>query len=727
MTGRWWWPSRGDAVTIPILSVIIQAEHHTVAARQRARLLARLLGFENQDQVRIATSVSEIARNAFRYAGGGRVEFIVEGATSPQLLLVRVSDRGPGIPDLQRILEGRYTSQTGMGLGILGARRLMDQFEITSEGDRGTVVTLKKFFPRHAPFLTPKGVAAIIDGIHREDPLDTLGELELQNQELLRTLDELRKRQEELSQLNQELEDTNRGVVALYAELDEKADHLRQADLLKTKFLSNMSHEFRSPLNSIRALTDLLLGHSDGELNAEQTHQVGFIRKASDDLYELVNDLLDLAKVEAGKVEIHPTHFEIANLFGALRGMLRPLFLNQSVLLQFEIEGAPISLFTDEAKVSQILRNFISNALKFTEHGEVRVTARVEGDRVLLAVADTGIGIDVKDRERIFQDFAQVESPLQRKYKGTGLGLPLSRKLAHLLHGEVTLESELGLGSTFTLNIPMQWETPPPEPAPLEVPAESGVPVLIVENQIETAQVYAKWLGASGYQTSHATTTRDARMRIASAPPALILLDILLNGEDAWNLLASMKGNPETAGIPIVVVSTLDDPGKAFHLGADEYLTKPVDRDVLVSTARRFAAPQPPLVLIIDDDEKDRYLLKRRLRGAPIQITEAVSGAEGISIAVAKHPKLIFLDLGMPGMDGFEVLTALKKDNRTSGIPVVIHTSAKLDPVALERLSSNAARVLLKEELSRGEGLSHLTRELGEFGSILTSGERDLA
>jgi CheY-like chemotaxis protein len=422
-------------------------------------------------------------------------------------------------------------------------------------------------------------------------------------------------------------------------------------------------------------------------------------------------------------VEIHPTHFEIANLFGALRGMLRPLFLNQSVLLHFEIEGSPITVFTDEAKVSQILRNFISNALKFTEHGEVRVTARVEGDRVLLAVADTGIGIDAKDRERIFQDFAQVESPLQRKYKGTGLGLPLSRKLAHLLHGEVTLESEVGLGSTFTLNIPMQWETPPPEPPPLEVPVESGVPVLIVENQIETAQVYSKWLRAAGYQTSHSTTTRDARMRIASGAPALILLDILLNGEDAWNLLASMKGNPETAGIPIVVVSTLDDPGKAFHLGADEYLTKPVDRDVLVSTARRFAAPQPPLVLIIDDDEKDRYLLKRRLRGAPIQITEAVSGAEGISIAVAKHPKLIFLDLGMPGMDGFEVLTALKKDNRTSGIPVVIHTSAKLDPVALERLSSNAARVLLKEELSTGEGLNQLTQELGEFGSILTPGE----
>ncbi len=433
-------------MTIPILSVAIQYEQDTVAARQRSRQIARLLGFDNQDQTRIATAVSEITRNAFRYAGGGKVEFIVEGATSPQLLIVRVSDRGPGIPNLEHILEGRYTSQTGMGLGILGARRLVDQFDIHSEPKHGTTVTLKKVFPRRAPLLSRTSTAAIVDQINREKAQDPMGELQLQNQELLRTLEELRKRQEELTQLNQELEDTNRGVVALYAELDEKADHLRQADALKTKFLSNMSHEFRSPLNSILALSDLLLGHSDGPLNLEQTHQVGYIRKAADDLYELVNDLLDLAKVEAGKVEVRPTYFEVANLFGALRGMLRPLFLNQSVGLTFTVEEDLPAVFSDEGKVSQILRNFISNALKFTERGEVHVSAGVKGDRLILSVADTGIGIAKEDQERIFQDFAQVDSPLQRKLKGTGLGLPLSRKLAHLLRGDVFLDERAGTG-----------------------------------------------------------------------------------------------------------------------------------------------------------------------------------------------------------------------------------------------------------------------------------------
>ena len=190
----------------------------------------------------------------------------------------------------------------------------------------------------------------------------------------MRTLDELRQRQEELARLNRELEDTNRGVVALYAELDERADHLRRADEVKTRFLSNMTHEFRTPLNSILALTRLLLDRVDGELTPEQERQVYFIRKSAENLSELVNDLLDLAKVEAGKIVVRPAEFEVRNLFGALRGMLRPLLLNTSVNLVFEEPDGIPPLHTDEGKVSQILRNFISNALKFTEQGEVRVS-----------------------------------------------------------------------------------------------------------------------------------------------------------------------------------------------------------------------------------------------------------------------------------------------------------------------------------------------------------------
>src|SRR6202790_23037 len=262
-----------------ILTLAIASERDTVAARQRARQVARLLGFDSQDQTRISTAVSEIARNAFNYAHGGRIEYLVEGRTRPQLFVIRVSDHGPGIRDLSSILEGRYQSNTGMGLGIIGARRLMDQFQVESVPGRGTTIWLKKLLPKRAPLLQTSDVARIAAALAREAPQDPFQELQHQNQELLRALDEIRARQAELIRLNRELEDTNRGVVALYAELDEKADHLRRADELKSKFLSNMSHEFRSPLNSILALSGLLLDRVEGDLGSEQVKQVVYVRR----------------------------------------------------------------------------------------------------------------------------------------------------------------------------------------------------------------------------------------------------------------------------------------------------------------------------------------------------------------------------------------------------------------------------------------------------------------
>jgi len=266
----------------------------------------------------------------------------------------------------------------------------------------------------------------------------------------------LRQRQEELERLNKELKDVNRGMVGLYAELDEKARELRRADEIKTQFLSNISHEFRTPLNSIFALSSLLLERTDGELTSEQEKQVGFIRKAADSLLELVNDLLDLSKIRSGKIEVHPAEFSAASLFSALRGMLRSLQVNPAVALVFEEpEGIPW-LNTDEGKVSQILRNFVSNALKFTERGEVRVSARYdEGNgTVTFTVSDSGVGIAADDQERIFEEFTQLEHPAQSKFKGTGLGLPLCRKLAELLGGKIELESEVGVGSKFSLTLP---------------------------------------------------------------------------------------------------------------------------------------------------------------------------------------------------------------------------------------------------------------------------------
>ncbi|HVY17079.1 MAG TPA: ATP-binding protein [Rhodopila sp.] len=297
---------------------------------------------------------------------------------------------------------------------------------------------------------------------------DPIGELRAMNGELLAAEETGLTHQEELLRLNAELEDTNRGVLALYGELDDRAEELRAAGELKTRFLSNVSHELRTPLNSILALCRLLLDHADGPLQEEQEKQVSYILVSATNLTELVNDLLDLAKAEAGRLEVRPRMFALPELFGSLRAVMRPLRQSDDVELIFEEPQAAPMLFTDDGKVSQIMRNLVSNALKFTEQGEVRVCGAFAGGDCRLTVADTGIGISEADRDRVFDEFTQIANPLQGKAKGTGLGLSLSRRLATLLGGSLTLVSAVGVGSTFTLALPLRF--PRDEPSVTDEP-----------------------------------------------------------------------------------------------------------------------------------------------------------------------------------------------------------------------------------------------------------------
>ena len=460
-------------MTSAILRTDIRQEQDLVLVRQRARQIGRLLGLDPLDQIRVATATSEIARNAFQYAGGGQVTFELSALPEPTLL-VRVADDGPGIERLADVLSGRYRSATGLGLGIVGARRLSDTFEIQSAGGAGTSVVIGKRLPPRAPTVTPELLAALGRELAQQKPEDFGAEAREQNRELLRALQEARERQIEVERLNQELAETNRGVLALYAELDERAQDLARASELKSKFLSNMSHELRTPLNSILNISHLLLDHLDGPLTSEQERQVRFVQSAATTLAEMVNDLLDLAKIEAGRTEVRVGAFTPAELFGALRGMFRPLATSEAVTLVFDDVTHLTALATDEGKLSQILRNFISNALKFTEQGEVRVSASELDGMMSFAVADTGIGIPPDHQERVFEEFSQVESALQHRTTGTGLGLPLSRKLAELLGGEVALRSEVGQGSVFIVRVPMQYVSPRSTPA-------GGFPALVAD------------------------------------------------------------------------------------------------------------------------------------------------------------------------------------------------------------------------------------------------------
>jgi signal transduction histidine kinase len=269
---------------------------------------------------------------------------------------------------------------------------------------------------------------------------------------------QLAARDADIAALREELDETNKGVLALYAELDDKAAELRDANELKSRFLSYMSHEFRTPLTSMTSITGILLSRLDGPLTGEQQKQVEFIRGSARELTDMVNDLLDLAKVEAGRITISPEWFEMVDLFAALRGMFKPIAATTSIALVFDEPEGEVKLYTDDKKVSQILRNFISNALKFTTEGEVRVSARVlEDGKVEFAVTDTGIGIAAEHLPNLFADFVQLDVRLQRRLRGSGLGLSLARKFAELLGGQVGVESELGKGSRFWVVIPMRF------------------------------------------------------------------------------------------------------------------------------------------------------------------------------------------------------------------------------------------------------------------------------
>ncbi|SPB18162.1 histidine kinase [Caballeronia novacaledonica] len=555
-------------MTQPLYAMPIEDERDMVAARVKARDASAALGFSPQDQTRISTSVLEAARTVLMAGQPARAEFLVDQSERSRRFVVRfLTAAGAG-----ERLRAMRNDDSQAALGLLAAQRLMDQCTIADEADGVTSISLAKALPDGAPC----DVQAVGGALSRQSDEDTAAELQRQNRELIAAFADLRERQEELTRLTRELEDTNRGVVALYAELDARADHLRRADESKSRFLSNMSHEFRTPLSSIRALSKLLLERIDGDLTEEQEKQVRFIRKAAEDLSETVDDLLDLAKIEAGKIEVRPAEFEVDTLFSALRGMLRPLSPGGAVELVFEsCEGLP-PIRTDEAKVAQVLRNFVSNALKFTERGEVRVAASYDDVRRLItfSVSDTGIGIAPEHQQVVFEEFGQVENRLQQYVKGTGLGLPLCRKLCKLLGGDVSLASEAGRGSTFSATIPAHYgadfdtahhAASDPRPAVL----------IVASNPIERLDCEAA-LRDSSYRAMSAATLDEAGRLLARTQPAALLLAVRPAPSEAWIWLAALRAQAATRSIPIAVLGDAGDRDEAQALGAAAFIEKPV-------------------------------------------------------------------------------------------------------------------------------------------------------
>ena len=702
----------------PIYTLRLKDERHVVYARQRARDIANLLGFDNQDQIRLATATSELARNAFRYATGGAVEFLVRDG-DPQSFVLSVTDNGPGISNLQEILDGHYVSKTGLGKGIIGSKRLLEHFDIASSS-KGTRVEAGKRLPADLKPVDEARARQIANELAESGHAEPFNEMERQNQELLRTLAELKEKQETLNALNEELEDTNRGVVALYAELDQRAIELRRASDMKTSFLSNLSHEFRTPLNSITSLTRLLLSHTDGNLEPEQEKQVTFIQRSASELSDLVNDLLDLAKVEAGKIDVKPKVFEVNDLFGALRGMLKPLLVGNHLDLIFESDSAISQLYTDEGKVAQILRNLISNALKFTRRGYVKVTAESSSDQsILFRVADTGIGISAKDQSRIFEEFVQVEGELQSQVKGTGLGLPLSRRLTELLGGTLEVESEPGIGSTFTVRLPTHVR------APLivsktqdENPRHDGPTVLFIQSNRETIFVLESSLKTTEYHLIFVPNLAEARLAIRRGWPALLVLDRIIDQKDCLFFIDEARSLGYKG--PVLVTSSPDDHHAAISAGATAFLPKPVPPFTLVNAIREMIDGQAArTALLSDDDEVTRYLLGEALARLGFRILEARNGREAIRMAQTHRPDVIFLDIAMPGLNGFEALREIRLSAGVGQTPIIIHSSRMFSPEELTLLANSRVVVYPKQPLGDEQSLEKLQQALQSAGVSL--------
>jgi signal transduction histidine kinase/CheY-like chemotaxis protein len=550
----------------------------------------------------------------------------------------------------------------------------------------------------------------------------TLSEVSALHRETERHQRELRRRADELARLNRELEESNRGVRSLHAALDEKAESLQLAAEIKSRVVANVSHEFRTPLHSILGLSKVLLNPINGPLSGEQEKQVQFIRNSAEALFELVNDLLDLSKMEAGKATLRHSRFVVRDLLSALRGMMKPLLPPDSpVELRLVEPEEALELETDESRLSQVLRNLVSNALKFTETGHVTLAvAPGPRDTVVFTVQDTGIGIAPEHHERVFEEFSQVDSPLQRKVKGTGLGLPLSRKLTELLGGSLTMKSAPGQGSTFTVTIP-RVHTEVAEMTGLVSRSEqldpSRAPVLVLEDDRQTLFLYEKYLARSGFQVLPVRSTEEARRVMERVRPAAMVLDVMLEGETSWNFLADMKNSEATRDIPVLVVTVTDREQKARALGADEFWLKPVDEIRLQKKLQAMARSGPvERLLLIDDDDVHRYLLKQLLKDLPYVLLEASGGKEGVRLAREQAPHLIFLDFVLPDITAFDVLDELKADPRTREIPVILHTSHELQDDERTRLARETAAILAKHTLSREVAITRIRDALAKAG-----------